>query len=249
MAKLKYGRQSPNDNRLLRRNVMKIKGIAENTVDFLRNRIITGELKPGARLNEAELAAALGVSRAPVREAIGVLEKDNLVARLPRRGTYVPELTIDSLEKVYQARIMIERSAVDLLEKKGIRNLMDAERALGLASKLAMPSAEDKEAMLHYVLTFADFHLGLIKATGNEWLMQFYQSITFNLARFQFICMYVPGLTSKSMEMHKKILGALKKGNYAQTKSLLTTHIEYTVAFIKKHIEGKDWAGLRSASL
>jgi DNA-binding GntR family transcriptional regulator len=226
---------------------MKIKGITENTVDFLRNRIITGELKPGARLNEAELAAALGVSRAPVREAISVLEKDNLVARLPRRGTFVPELTIDNLEKVYQARIMIESYAVDLFEKKGIRNLLDAERAFSLASNLVIPSVEDREEMLRYVLAFADFHLGLVKATGNEWLIQFYQSITFNLARFQFICMYVPGLTAKSLEMHKKILGALKKGNYAQTKGLLTSHIEYTVAFIKKQIEGMDAGAVRAS--
>jgi DNA-binding GntR family transcriptional regulator len=228
---------------------LEIKGITENTVDFLRSRIITGELKPGARLNEADLAAELGVSRAPVREALSVLEKDNLVARMPRRGTYVPELTIDSLEKVYQARIMIESFAVDLFEKKGIRDLIDAERALALASKLVIPSLEDKEAMLRYVLTFADFHLGLVKATGNEWLIQFYQSITLNLARFQFICMYVPGLTSKSLEMHKKILGALKKGNYAQTKNLLTSHIEYTVSFIRKQIEGSNWVDLMSASL
>jgi DNA-binding GntR family transcriptional regulator len=168
---------------------------------------------------------------------------------MPRRGTYVPDLTIDGLEKVYQARIMIESFAVDLFEKTGIRDLIDAERALFRASKLAIPSLEDREAMLRYVLTFADFHLGLVKATGNEWLIQFYQSITLNLARFQFICLYVPGLTSKSLEMHKKILGALKKGNYAQTKSLLTSHVEYTVSFIKRQIEGKDRAGLMTASL
>ena len=226
---------------------MEIKGITENTVDFLRGRIITGEIKPGARLNEAELATELGVSRAPVREALSVLEKDNLVARLPRRGTYVPELTIDGLEKVYQVRMMIEGFAVDVLEKKGIRNPMDAERALVSASKLVLPSAEDKEAMLRYVLTFADFHVGLVKATGNEWLIRFYQSITLNLARFQFICLYVPGLTSNSLDMHKKILGALKRGNYAQTKNLLTSHVEYTVSFIKKQIEGKDRAGLMAA--
>jgi len=195
------------------------------------------------------LAVALKVSRAPVREAFSVLEKDNLIYREPRRGSYVAELTIDSLEKVFQARKMIEIFAMDLLEKKGIRSLIDAERALSLASNLAIPSAEDRDAMLRYVQTFADFHLSLVKATENEWLMQFYQSITVNLARFQFICMYVPGRTSKSLEMHKKVLCALKRGNYARTKILLTSHIEDTEAFIKKQIEGKDCACLKRASL
>jgi DNA-binding GntR family transcriptional regulator len=169
------------------------------------------------------------------------------VARLPRRGTYVSQLTVDSLEKVYQARIMIESFAVDILEEMAIRNVMDAERAVSLASNLAVPPVEDKEAMLRYVLIFVDFHLGLVNATGNEWLMQFYHSITVNLARFQFICMYVPGLTAKSMEMHKKILGALKKGNYAQTRGLLTSHIEYTVTFIRKQIEGMDAGPVRAS--
>ena len=232
-----------------RRSPLEIKGITENIAHVLRDRIITGELKPAARLNEAELAAVLGVSRAPIREALSILEKDSLVARLPRRGTYVSEMTVDTLEKVYQVRIMIESFAIDLFEKGGIKNLVDAERALRLASNLVIPSSEDKDAMLRYVFAFADFHVGLIKATGNEWLIRFYQSITLNLARFQFICMYVPGLTSQSLEMHEKILVSLKSGDYARAKTLLTSHIEYTAAFIKQQIEEKDCISHVSPSL
>jgi DNA-binding GntR family transcriptional regulator len=80
-------------------------------------------------------------------------------------------------------------------------------------------------------------------------LAPFYQSITLNLARFQFICLDVQGLTSKSLDMHRKILVALKRGDYAQTRNLLSSHVEYTVSFIKKQIGGKDRAGLMTASL
>jgi DNA-binding GntR family transcriptional regulator len=202
----------------------------------LKNEIITGNLAPNLRLSEEKIAASLGVSRAPLREALRLLENGNFVIRLPRRGAYVADLSIENLEKAYEARTMIESFAIDLFKNKGTRDLPSAEKALEAASRLSIPSTDDKKGMLDYVITFSDFHVGLITGTENEWIIEFYKSLTFNLARYQFICLYIPGLTTNSFEMHKEILNHIKKGRYESAKKALLTHINRTASLIKEEI-------------
>lgn len=216
---------------------MEIRGVTDSLAEHLRDSIITGEFLPGSRLNEADLASQLGVSRAPIREAFRVLENDNLIVRKPRHGTYVADLTIGALEKVYQARKMIETFAIDHFQIKKIRHLPKAEKALMKASNLSLPSFENKDEMVKYVFSFADFHIGLIQETKNEWIIRFYQSITYSLARYQFICLFIPGLTANSFEMHEKILKEISKGKYAKAKSTLLEHIDRTAALINKRLE------------
>jgi DNA-binding GntR family transcriptional regulator len=215
---------------------LEIQGITESIFQYLKTEIITGNLAPNLRLSEEKLAASLGVSRAPLREALRLLENGNFVIRLPRRGAYVADLSVENLEKVYEARTMIESFAIDLFKNKGTKDLPSAEKALEVASHLSIPSTDDKKGMLNYVIVFSDFHVGLIEGTENEWIVEFYKSLTFNLARYQFICLYIPGLTTNSFEMHKEILDHIKRGRYASAKKALLTHINRTASLIKEEI-------------
>ena len=78
----------------------------------LRQAILKGELKPGERLMEIQLAQKLGVSRTPVREAIRKLELEGLVLMIPRKGAEVAEITIKDLEDVLEVRAALEELAV-----------------------------------------------------------------------------------------------------------------------------------------
>ena len=80
----------------------------------LRQAILRGELKPGERLMEIQLANKLGVSRTPIREAIRKLELEGLVLMIPRRGAEVAEITEKSLRDVLEVRGALEELAVDL---------------------------------------------------------------------------------------------------------------------------------------
>lgn len=80
--------------------------------EALRRAIISGELVPGQRLVEATLANRLGVSRAPLREAIGVLERDGLISRLPRRGMAVSVLSRKDVIEIYGLRTALETWAI-----------------------------------------------------------------------------------------------------------------------------------------
>lgn len=221
---------------------MEIKGVTESIVHHLRDQIITGELLAGARLNEMELAKRLKVSRAPLREAFRVLEHDHLIVRLPRHGSYVAELNTGHLEKVYEARCMIESFAIDVLEARGVKILPKAEQALEDISACSLPPMSDKQAMLNYVTVMADFHVRLIEATENSWVSNFYESITVTLKRYQFICLYIPGLSEKSHQMHARILSSIRKGQYKSAKEYLISHINQTAELIKTRIHQRDQA-------
>ena len=78
----------------------------------LRNAILKGELQPGERLMEIQLAQKLGVSRTPVREALRKLELEGLVLMMPRKGAVVADITIQDLEDVLEVRTALEELAV-----------------------------------------------------------------------------------------------------------------------------------------
>ena len=96
----------------------------------LRQAILRGELKPGERLMEIQLAQRLGVSRTPVREAIRKLELEGLVLMIPRKGAEVAEITIKDLEDVLQVRAALEELAVrDACEKITEEQLKELRRS------------------------------------------------------------------------------------------------------------------------
>ena len=80
----------------------------------LREDILSGELAPGSVLSETALASSFGVSRGPIREALGRLASDGLVAITPRRGAIVSELTPDEFVGAYQVREALETLAIRL---------------------------------------------------------------------------------------------------------------------------------------
>lgn len=221
---------------------MEFLGLTESVVKYLRSNIITGVFAPGQKLNEIELASSLNISRAPLREAFFALENEYLITRIPRKGTYVTEISIENLREVYSAREMIECYAIDFLETRNMRDLPDVYSSLIKASNLSLPRRDDQNEILNYLKGLTDFHVKLVAATHNHWLITFYNSIVTNLARYQYFCIWVPNLTLRSQEMHELIFDLLKKGAYGKAKKELVSHIEFTVEFINKYLSKKPIA-------
>jgi DNA-binding GntR family transcriptional regulator len=83
----------------------------QHATDALRALIVRGELRPGQRVNQEDLAAQLGLSVAPVREALRVLESEGQLTYLPRRGYFVTELRFADLQEIYELRAILEERA------------------------------------------------------------------------------------------------------------------------------------------
>ena len=216
---------------------MKIVNVTTSALQFLREKIITGELKSGERLNEASLSSKLGISRPPLREALRILEKDHMAVNIPRKGTYVTELSVKDFEELSQIREMIECYTIDYLKTSHIRNLPKVTLAFNKALSLPNPlNSVDPEQLLNYIRVFLDFHTSLVESSGNSQLTHIYHSINFNLARYQFIYFYINGTAQHSLEDHKRILDFVRNDNYDEAKEELKRHIHYAVEVVKNRI-------------
>ncbi|MDJ1137155.1 GntR family transcriptional regulator [Streptomyces iconiensis] len=90
------------------RNLLSRTSTAERVADILRSRIIEGAFRPGARLPEEEIGAALGVSRNTLREAFRLLTHERLLAHRLNRGMFVRVLTVEDLEDIYRVRSLVQ---------------------------------------------------------------------------------------------------------------------------------------------
>jgi DNA-binding GntR family transcriptional regulator len=202
-----------------------ITGVTETIVRHLRVHIIDQQLPPGHKLNEVELSSSLGVSRPPLREAFRILENEHLVVSLPRKGSYVTEMSINDCQEIFEAREMLECYAIELLQAKGIREIPQAAKTLALTRRLRMPRTSDPYEKFDYLKAIADFHISLVEASGNSRLARSYQAIFHSLARYQGMYVFIPGLMEKSQAVHEQILGLIQKGNYEKAKEKLRSHI------------------------
>jgi DNA-binding GntR family transcriptional regulator len=216
---------------------MEISNVTGTALQVLMEKIITGELKSGQKLNETGLSVKLGISRPPLREAFRILEKDHMVINIPRKGTYVAELSVKDFEELSQIREMIECYAIDLLKASDIRNLPKVTLALNKALSLPMPlNGVDPEELLNHIRVILDFHTSLVESAGNSRLTYDYRSISLNLARYQFIYFYISGAAQRSLDDHTRTLEFIRNGSYDQAKEELRKHIHYTVELVKNRI-------------
>jgi DNA-binding GntR family transcriptional regulator len=215
-------------------------GVTESAVQYLRVHIITGELAPGQKLNEMELSSRLSISRPPLREAFRILENEHLIVSIPRKGCYVTEISMEDYRGIFEAREMIECFAIDLLRAKNIRNLPHVASALKVTADLPAPTSSDPYEKFSYLKAIANFHIKLVESADNARLNRFYYSIFSNLARYQDMYIYIPGLMDKSQEDHKRVLDLIRSGNYVEAREFLRAHVNSFYNFIEEVIAEKS---------
>jgi len=215
---------------------MKTLTVAENTARYLRTRIITGELSPGQKLIENGLASLLEVSTAPLREAFLILEKEQLVVKIPRKGCFVAEVSVEDCRQMFKVREAIELCAIDLLKAQNIRDLPDYVLTLAVGSSFSQTFFDDVEERIRGFNAFPEFHIKLVQSTGNNWLIRLYHSIVPTLTRYQFMS-YVANLPDRALEAHNKILNLIETGNYEQARENLKSHIASVKEEIIKRIK------------
>jgi DNA-binding GntR family transcriptional regulator len=198
----------------------------QTAVRHLRDQIIIGELKPGQKINETVLASNIGLSRPPLREAFRILESECLITSVPRKSSYITEVSKEDFEKIYRARGMIECYSIDLIKNNNINDFTPLYSALNEASAVKLESGAKPKDVLECLKVFAEFHFKLVELTGNVYLCHFYQSIASNLMRYQFLY-FSKEYKKPLLEEHQHILDLIKMGEYDQAKDCLLSHINY----------------------
>lgn len=200
---------------------MKTLTVSENIVNYIRGEIVFGRLKSGAKIKENDLAINLGVSNAPIREALRFLQNEYLVTIIPRKGAFVTEISIEDCHHIYEVRQMIECFCIELLQKNNITDIPHETKTKIFTHQL-LPDDISKERK-DFIGLF-DSHFNLVEVTGNEWLLRLYKSIATAIVRYQVI-FCPPGMTKKFEIEHDKILKLINKGSYSSAKEILSNHI------------------------
>jgi DNA-binding GntR family transcriptional regulator len=189
--------------------------------EHLRTEIQEGRLEPGTELIEVALAEQLGVSRGPLREAIGRLAAEGLVTVSPRRGAVVRSLSKEEFLELYQVREALERMAVQL----AVPRLTD-EQFEGLA---ALNDEMETHAARNKVEAFFEanlaFHARLLEASGNGRLQEQYRQLLGQLGRYRLRSLMLRGNIQRSVTEHKAILRAAKRGDAERAAQLMAEHI------------------------
>jgi len=188
----------------------------------IRAGITDGRFRAGDQLGEAQLAAALGVSRGPVREALQRLIQEGLLRNEPNRGVFVEGLDLDELRDVYFVRTIIERAAAErLLRRKDQTALDDLERCCDEMSRAARK--RDVIEVAHWDL---EFHKTLTVAAQSKRLTRMFETL---LTETQ-IALTSGGrelqLGDTVIEEHRAILEALRDGDRRRSLQVVDKHME-----------------------
>ncbi len=203
----------------------------------LRQAILKGELKPGERLMEIQLANKLGVSRTPVREAIRKLELEGLVLMIPRKGAEVAEITRQDMEDVLEVRTALEELAV----KDACDHITDAQ-----LSELKKASNEFKKALLEGkdLVTCADadmhFHDVILSATNNRRLIQMLNNLSEQVYRYRMEYLKDERTHKTLIEEHDAIRRALKKHDKVKAGAAIRVHIDNQKRSILESLTEKE---------
>ncbi|MBX6762324.1 MAG: GntR family transcriptional regulator [Rubrobacteraceae bacterium] len=194
--------------------------LPEQVADAVSDWIVEGELEPGSRLPETMLAERFGTSRAPVREAIYLLEQAGLVERVPRKGTIVRDHDEEEVREIYRVRFALEEFALERIcgSEPGRRGAVEV--LSGILER--MRGAQDDPRRYHD-LNFA-FHKALIQASGSELLDRLYRQIEGPLRVFLRLSFLDPEVVAASLRDHAELVGAIEASDVERASAILREH-------------------------
>ncbi|KHJ50799.1 GntR family transcriptional regulator [Vreelandella venusta] len=210
--------------------------LVEQVADYLTQAIIQQHFLPGERLSEVQLSRALGVSRAPVREAARLLESRGLLISKPRKGFFVRALNTVELEDVFDLRLCMERHAIQRLCE---RYTPEAEQALKqqVAVLCEAAAGNDGTRRIEEDLTF---HRLMLHYAGNERLLRAFDDLAHELR----LCIALITKTHEAPETiatsHFKLLDALATGRPEACREAIDFHIGVARDFVVKGVDESE---------
>jgi GntR family transcriptional regulator, rspAB operon transcriptional repressor len=200
-------------------NYLSLKDRAYQNIKF---QIIRGNLRPGTRLLEEELAKAMSISRAPIREAFNKLEKEGFVTILPRKGAAVSNVTTEIIEDIFEIRETLELLAV----KKSLGKIfIDELEKVGDNFKEFINKSENAENRIQYLVLDKIFHDLLSQNCGNKKLIELLVNLQEQIHWLRNISLKRTTF-SGSVREHLAIIEALKGNDKKLITKTLLQHLE-----------------------
>ena len=202
----------------------------------LRQAILRGEMEPGERLMEIQLADKLGVSRTPIREAIRKLELEGLVIMIPRKGAEVAHITEKDMRDVLEVRAALEELAATL----ACRNVTPERiEELKMANKRFEAAIISKDVVA-IVDADVNFHDIIYAMTDNQRLIQIINNLREQMYRYRLE--YIKDADKRQILMveHEHILKALTLRHIQEAKMAVREHIDNQEITILKNLKEQE---------
>jgi DNA-binding GntR family transcriptional regulator len=202
--------------------------------DALHQSIVAGELSPGERLIEEELAERLGLSRGAVREAILRLGHEGLVVRERNRGARVRRFTVEEAVEILEARAALESLAAGYAalrrtddEARELEGLVDDMERLQAAGELLAMSERN-----------AAMHRRILEISAHAVARDICSRLHSQMVRFQFRTVLAPGRSTKSLAEHRAIVAAIATGDRAAAERAMREHLTSVAATLVEVASG-----------
>ena len=214
-------------------------GLHEQAATRLRLLIIKGTLKPGQTLNEIELAARLGISRTPLREALKLLGAQGLLDLRPNRSARVSLMRADDIEQLFEAMAGLEEFAADLASRR-----MDARELKRLvALQQQIERYHDNQRLDDYFLANQQVHLLIVAAAKNGALLEAHALLFARAERARYFALSRVDRWDESIEEHRLVLDALQARDGARAARYLGSHVRRTAQVVKEALGEIDTDG------
>lgn len=208
---------------------------------WVRDRILDGRLAAGTRLGEAELAASLGVSRTPVREALWRLGAEGLVEQLPNRGARVATWTLAELESVFELRATLEPRLTELAA--GAATPQDVQELGDLAERMqqvGLPGPlQDLDALAPLNRSF---HARLVELADQPASANALAAAVQSPLQRRNFSAYDEATLRRSLAHHLEIVDAIRAGDPAWARAVMTAHIRNARAVMVRAIGDQPYA-------
>ena len=199
----------------------------------LLEQIQSGALAPGSVLGEVEQATRLGVSRTPLREALGRLAADGLVVQQSPRVTVVTDVDVDDIRALFELRRALEETAARLAAERG-----DAAQFAALADEFAHSSVRGEQGRDAYYALIARFDAELDAAVANDYLISALRTVRTHLVRVRRLARDIPERLAASVAEHRLIAAAIAARDADLAAHATHVHLHNALATILASVDG-----------
>jgi DNA-binding GntR family transcriptional regulator len=206
--------------------------LSDRIFNTIEKEILSGSIKPGERLIETKLSTDLGVSKSPVREALRRLEGEGTIILIPRKGYFVRNIDRKSIEDFFDIMFILEpRAAVLSLKGKSEIVCKELDEIVENMDRCLRKKGYDAYRALN-----DQFHGLFTNLTKNEWIIKIRQVLQKQAFMLRSLSL-TENRFPHSLEEHRAIVNAFKKGN----EKLLTEAVKNHLAMFQENILGSDF--------
>ena len=195
--------------------------LAQRAAASVREAILAGALAPGAQLVEADMAEQMKISRAPVREALRVLEEEGLVERIPYKGAFVTRLTQDDIRELYSLRSVIESYSARLAAGHASAESVAALESI-VEEMMQAAEAGDLERVTELDLRF---HRAVCELACHRLLLQVWHGLEQKIRLILAMRHRLHREIVDIVEMHRPLLAAIRAGDGETAARHMVEHI------------------------